>query len=728
MPRFLLNIIALVVCCFGSIALAASAQFSSSPIPAEFERYLEKADLNDIRSSYAVIPELNFVDATKKGCAEQKYFLDRALAAHPFGLALIRLAWHCAKVSGEAKMAAALALRFDAVLAMYLIENDGKFLSSAIPVNSFWDIIAIADAKNAKLMRGEFSFVMNLGDLSYYCWLKYPDQHYELLHFNLSENLIRAGRTQKLHSTPAARMFLIADLVQNLADEGVVEAEGFQIKQNASSGTEAVEGLRERYTFDVGSVRIALPLLSVGMAKCNEADAKALGEDAKSLQPAALINLALERVLGLCSAADVARADELLRQAQTKTQVSVIALIADGLLTANAFDKLPISMLAQLRVDAVRDPRAASVLFIQTKSAEDLKLLSQNHRSVQFVSVMLDLMDAQTAAEPEMQKQAFCKAAKFGNPVAMRKCAGLLNANSELSARIELEKAGLFSMPSTDTKSYFSANRTLVGELFQLKRFDEALNWAVSAVVLGDKLDFKVGVMAAMGGKLNTLIDQDVFLLAYVSDAKTRKILKRQFALGEAHEYATALNQERQRCHKGLTIACYAIVMPVVSEIMGGREYIDAAGKALERVWEDDPEGKFSPAALFYVSNFFAKNSKIYDPIAGANHYEKLLDPTEYLQRNWAQVRCTASDKKAFAPKATLEILESLVATGEPDFLDTAAACYAALGQFDRAKVLVGQALAPSRKNNPQRIKFLNQRLALFSKDQRVATDYSRQK
>ena len=723
MPRYLLIIIALIVWCVGSIALAAPTQFSSSPTPAEFERYLEKADLNDIRSSYAVVAELNFVDATKKGCAEQKYFLDRALAAHPFGLALIRLAWHCAKVSGEAKMAAALTLRFDAVLAMYLNENDGKFLSSAIPVNSFWDIIAIADAKNAKLMRGEFSFVMNLGDLSYYCWLKYPDQHYELLHFNLSENLIRAGRSQKLYSTPAARMFLIADLVQNLADEGVIEAEGFQIKQNAS-GTDAVEGLRARYAFDVQSVRIALPLLSVGMAKCNDADAKALDEDAKSLEPAALINLALERVLGLCSAADVASADELLRLAQTKTQVAVIALLADGLLAANAFEKLPISMLAQLRLDAVRDPRAAFVLFIQTRNAKDLELLSQNHRSVKFVSMMLDLMDAQTAAEPEVQKQAFCKAAKFGNPVAMRKCAGLLNADSELSARIELEKAGLFSMPSTDTKSYFSANKRLVGELFQLKRFDEALNWAVSALVLGDRLDFKVGGMAAMGGKLSTLIDQDIFLLAYVGDAKTRKILKRQFALGEAHEYASDLNQERQRCHKGLTIACYAIVMPVVSEIMGGREYSDAAAKALERVWEDDPEGKFSPAALFYLSNFFAKNSKIYDPIAGASHYEKLLDPTEYLQRNWAQVRCTASDKKAFSPKATLEILESLVAIGEPDFLDTAAACYAALGQFDRAKALVGQALAPSPKNNSQRIKFLNHRLALFSKRQRVAINY----
>ncbi len=173
-PFFWRFFIYLFACSLCPYALANSAQFASSPTPAVFERYLEKAELEDIRSSYAVVAELDFVGATKKRCTEQRYFLDRALAAHPYGLALIRLAWHCAKVSGKPNKAAALALRFDAVFAMYLIENDGKFLSSAIPVNSFWDIIAIAHAKDAEIMRGEFSSITNLGDLRYYCWLKYP--------------------------------------------------------------------------------------------------------------------------------------------------------------------------------------------------------------------------------------------------------------------------------------------------------------------------------------------------------------------------------------------------------------------------------------------------------------------------------------------------------------------------------------------------------------------------
>ncbi len=723
MQKFLVSITTLLAFNLCAIAFASSEQFSNSPTPSAFAQYLENADSEEILSSYQVVAELDFVDASAKDCAAQKYFLDKALHAHPFGLALIRLAWHCANVSGKPKIAAALALRFDAVLEMYLIENDGKFLSSAIPVNSFWDIIAIVDSKIASMLHGEFSSIMNLGDLRYYCWLKNQDEQYELLHFNLTGNHVKAGRSKNLYSTPAARMFLIFDLIQNLADEGVVEAEGFQIKQS-SSGANAVESLRKRYPIDMQSIRIVLPLLTSGEAKCNQADATALAADAKSQEPAALINLALERVLGLCSAADASRSHELLRQAQTKTQFSIAALFAEGLLAANALDKLPDSMLAQLRKDGVKDPRAAMMAFIRTKAAKDFEAVQKRHRSVGFVSMILAIVDSQNAADPEKQKQAACNAAKYGTSQPMRACVALLKTDSESDARIELEKALLFLMPSTDTKPYFEANKKLVGELFESNRVDEALNWAVSAAVLGEPEIVRIGGYASLGGKLNTIIDQEFFLSMFVSEEKTREILKRQFELGEASDYLAVLSSERKRCLEGETLACYTIVAPVVMEVMRSRDFTDEAINILERVWKDDPTGKYSPAASFYLLDFFSARSKLYDPITGALNYEKLLDPGEDLKRNWAQVRCTASDKNAFSPQATIAVLETLVAVGQPDFLDTAAACYAAMGQFDRAILLVDQALDFTQKNEKRRRNFLKKRHALFSNRKPVVINY----
>jgi hypothetical protein len=544
-----------------SNALADPMRSSSSPTMAEFERYLEKAHMDDIRLSYEVVKELDFVDATKEDCAAQRYFLNEALKANPFGLALARVAWHCAKFSGDATAAQELALRFDAVYAMYVSKYDGKFLSSAIPVSNFWDIIAVADSKGAAITRGEFLSIMNLGDLRYSAWLKYPDQRYELVYFNLSDNLVRAGRSLELYSTPAARFFLIASLLDSLAEEGVVEAEAFQLKQNATTAAEALAQLRARYTQDARIATTALPLLVASMEKCGEADVKVLAKDAESLEPAALINFALERTLGLCSAPDPAHASKLLSQAQSVTKDSVTALLAEGLLTVNSLDKLSAPMLTQLKRDAVTDPRAALMVFMLTNSQKDLEVLSQRHMSVSFVFALLKLTAAQTAKNPELQKRDFCIAAKSGNPFAMRKCASLLRVDSERNDRIELEKAGLFSMPSDGSKDYFAANSRLVGELIELKRLDEALNWAVSAIVLGDRVDFKVGAIAAMGGKLNTIIDEETLLSSFMSDEKAVDILKRQIALGAATNYASALKHERKSCLRGSTNSCHAIVL-----------------------------------------------------------------------------------------------------------------------------------------------------------------------
>lgn len=721
---------------------------ASAPIDAAalWRQILEQADPHPIYDTFALVNKLQTGDGKvdEQACKANAQAIEDALKVNTVGLAIWYAAYQCANALHD-EGTAAKRLAVFSELVRYALKAAPQDLSDRpIRVLSELDVVAFIQASGQELLYVYYEppivgryLAINLG-------LWDPQAKRErMLRFDYLDARVRLLRSESDSQFPAYRVGVARGFIQTLGKTpGSWAAEALQLQQaldgdNPAARMAQLESGARDGNFSAAMV-YSIACLLVKPIDCAAKAVDLLLPYAEKSYSSALIMLALayDSGVGVKRNPDNARklieaADRRLGDGRGTTKFAALSLLRAGL-------RDEVTPLAKKSVEALADEHKPAAELIAASIAikeKGVKALDAKHMAYLGDAAQAGIAPAQSilglylieAGKTADGSAWIERAAEQGDAGAQQTLAhayetGSWKEKNPEPARKWYAEAGL----SGDRPSMLWMARYYAGQPVSAKTRHGQAGWLESAMDTGSvDAALQLAALYQQGGEGIDGNEKDAAhiyraLAQHQNSAEARRRLASMLVYAQTIDHDAAEAQRllrvdadhgdlRSRVQLGLLMARGNL----------GKDQVEAGRGMLEKAAK---EGDVGALVEYGIVLYYGEPSRRKDALAYFQQAADKGDRTALNNLAWAY--CTAPEPAIIDAKRGVELTEKLVSTEAPmGYLDTAAACYANAGDFDRAAKIEEDLLAKLESPNPPFkddgfAKNLRERIVLYRKHQ----------